>query len=330
MVTKQSNRETTKYIPISLDSLRINTVTNFDMYMNISRQSQKERLVLYRKKNIPFTERNRKNLLYQGTDQLFIGSSDKREYQLYLEENLDAIIADESVPNEEKSKIAYACATGLVEELLENPRSGEHIKRSKAVISNMVNYMLTESQAFFNLMAVTSFDYYTYTHSVNVAVFGIALAHRLNRYSQQEINTIGTGLMVHDLGKSLIERRVLNKRGALNRDEWAVMKEHPENGVRLLRDSAQVNEEALIIVQDHHEKLDGSGYPQGLRSTAVHPYARIAALVDIFDALTTQRPYKLAERSFPALRIMRDEMKNALDQELFTEFVLVLGANTEE
>jgi len=330
MVTKQSNRETTKYIPISLDSLRINTVTNFDMYMNISRQSRKERLVLYRKKDIPFTERNRKNLIYQGTDQLFIDSSDKREYQLYLEENLDAIIADESVPNEEKSKIAYACATGLVEELLENPRSGEHIKRSKAVISNMVNYMLTESQAFFNLMAATSFDYYTYTHSVNVAVFGIALAHRLNRYSQQEINTIGTGLMVHDLGKSLIERRVLNKRGALNRDEWAVMKEHPENGVRLLRDSAQVNEEALIIVRDHHEKLDGSGYPHGLRSAAVHPYARIAALVDIFDALTTRRPYKLAERSFPALRIMRDEMRNGLDQELFTEFVLVLGANTEE
>ena len=330
MVAKQSNRETTKYIPISLDSLRINTVTNFDMYMNISRQSQKERFVLYRKKNIPFTERNRKNLIYQGTDQLFIDSSDKREYQLYLEENLDAIVADESVPNEEKSKIAYTCATGLVEELLENPRSGEHIKRSKAVISNMVNYMLTESQAFFNLMAATSFDYYTYTHSVNVAVFGIALAHRLNRYSQREINTIGTGLMVHDLGKSLIDQRVLNKRGALNRDEWAVMKEHPENGVRLLRDSAQVNEEALIIVRDHHEKLDGSGYPHGLRSTAVHPYARIAALVDIFDALTTRRPYKLAERSFPALRIMRDEMRNGLDQELFTEFVLVLGANTEE
>jgi len=330
MITKQSNRETTKYIPISLDSLRINTVTNFDMYMNISGQSQKERLVLYRKKNIPFTERNRKNLIYQGTDQLFIDPSDRREHQLYLEETLDAIIADESVPNEEKSKIAYTCATGLVEELLENPRSGEHIKRSKAVISNMVNYMLTESQAFFNLMAATSFDYYTYTHSVNVAVFGIALAHRLNRYSQQEINTIGTGLMVHDLGKSLIERRVLNKRGALNRDEWAVMKEHPENGVRLLRDSAQVNEEALIIVRDHHEKLDGSGYPHGLRNTAVHPYARIAALVDIFDALTTRRPYKLAERSFPALRIMRDEMRNGLDQELFTEFVLVLGANTEE
>ena len=330
MATNQPGKEMPKYMPISLDSLRINTVTDFDMYIDISRQNQKGRFVLYRKKKIPFTERNRKNLTYHGTEKLFIDSSDKREYQLYLEENLDAIIADESVSTEEKSNIAYTCATGLVEELLENPRSGEHIKRSKAVISNMVNYMLTESQAFFSLMAVTSFDYYTYTHSVNVAVFGIALAHRLERYSQQEINTLGTGLMVHDIGKSLIDQRILNKRGTLNKDEWAVMKEHPGNGVRLLRDSAEVSEEALIIVQDHHEKLDGSGYPRGLRSNAVHEYARIAALVDIFDALTTRRPYKLAERSFPALQIMRDEMGYGLDQDLFTEFVLVLGADAGE
>jgi len=330
MTTIHPEKEMEHYIPISLDSLRIDTITDFDLFINISKKNQKRRLVLYRKRNISFTERNRKNLAYHGTEELFIDSSDKKQYQLYLEDNLDAIIADESVPTEEKSKIAYTCATGLVEELMENPRSGEHIKRSKAVISNMVNYMLTGSQAFFSLMTVTSFDYYTYTHSVNVSVFGIALAHRLGIYTQQEINAIGTGLMVHDIGKSLIDQRILNKRGSLNKDEWALMKEHPENGVRLLRASAQVDDETLVIVHDHHEKLDGSGYPRRLRGDAIHPYARIAAMVDIFDALTTRRSYKLAERSFPALQIMRDEMGSGLDQDLFTEFVLVLGANPDE
>jgi HD-GYP domain-containing protein (c-di-GMP phosphodiesterase class II) len=189
-----------------------------------------------------------------------------------------------------------------------------------------VTYLLSESRAFFNLMATTSFDYYTYTHSVNVSVFGIALAHRLGQYSKEEIKTIGSGLIVHDVGKSLIDQRILNKRGPLNKHEWAVMKEHPDNGVKLLRGSGQVGEEALVIVRDHHEKIDGSGYPRGLRGDAIHMYARIASLADIFDALTTRRPYKLAERSFPALRIMRDEMGEGLDRELFTEFVLLLGA----
>ncbi len=151
------------------------------------------------------------------------------------------------------------------------------------------------------------------------------MAHRLGCYGREEINTIGSGLIVHDIGKSLIDQRILNKPGKLNKNEWALIKEHPENGVRLLRASGQTSEDALIVVADHHEKVDGSGYPRGLRSDAIHPYARIAALVDIFDALTTKRPYKLAEGSFPALQIMREEMGKGLDYELFEEFVLLLG-----
>ncbi|MBI4830389.1 MAG: HD-GYP domain-containing protein, partial [Candidatus Lindowbacteria bacterium] len=327
MATKEIQKLKAVFCPILLQSLRVNTITNFDIYMKRSERNRKERYVLYRKRNIPFTEYNRKNLFEHGAEILFIDVSDRKEYQVYLEKNLDAIIADKSVPMEEKSKIAYTCTTGLVEDLLRNPRSGEHVKRSREVISNLVNYLLDESQAFFGLMATTSFDYYTYTHSVNVAVFGIALAHRLGCYGREEINTIGSGLIVHDIGKSLIDQRILNKRGTLNKSEWAIVKEHPENGVRLLRSSPNVNEDSLAIVAGHHEKLDGSGYPRGLRGDAVHPYARLAAVADIFDALTTKRPYKLAERSFPALQIMRGEMGNGLDQELFREFVMLLGSS---
>ncbi len=285
--------------------------------------------MLYRKRDILFTERTRDSLIEHGTDRLYIDVSDKAEYQRYLEGNLERIIKDAGVPMDEKSSIAYTCATGLVEQLLENPRSGEHVKRSKVVISSLANYLLSEATAFFSLLATTSFDYYTYTHSVNVAVFGIALAHRLGRYTQEEIKEVGAGLIVHDIGKGVIEKRILNKRGALNKSEWAVMKEHPENGVRLLTASGETSGTVLMIVMDHHEKLDGSGYPRGLRGEAIHPYARIAAIADIFDALTTQRPYKLAERSYPALRTMRDEMSKALDEDLFKEFVLLLGADAK-
>ena len=283
------------------------------------------RYVLYRKRNIPFTERNRTTLLAHGADELYIDVSDKKEYQVYLEKNLDAIIADETVPVERKSEIAYTCATGLVEDLLDNPRSGEHIQRSKDVISNITNHMLTDSNAFFSLLATTSFDYYTYTHSVNVAVFGIALAHRLGTFSPAEINVMGSGLIVHDIGKSLIDREILNKPSMLDDYEWAIMREHPINGVDLLVESGRIGKDALVVVRNHHEKLDGSGYPDGLAGSDIHTYARIAAVADIFDALTTERPYKFAERSFPALKIMRDEMSEELDQDLFKEFVQLMG-----
>jgi putative nucleotidyltransferase with HDIG domain len=309
---------------IALQSLRVDTLLNFDLYLNIN-ESGRERLVLYRRKNILFTERALRNLIEHGAEQLYINAEDRREYHRYLEGNLQFILADESVAVEERSRVAYTCATGLVEELLEHPRSGEHIRRSKKTIAHLADYLLTGSRAFFTLLATTSFDYHTYTHSVNVAIFGMALAHKLGGYGLQEVNAIGAGLIVHDIGKSAIDRRILNKRGPLNRNEWEIMKQHPENGVRMLKDLGELTEDSLAIVADHHEKLDGSGYPRGLRGNALHPYARIAALADIFDALTTHRPYKLAERTFPALRIMREEMGNGLDQVLFREFVMLLG-----
>lgn len=322
--------KTSLYYPITLDTLRIDTTANFDMYIRQQGRNQQEHFVLYRKRNVPFTEGNRENLLAADTVELYIDTSDKREYQRYLESNLDAIIADETVPLERKSEIAYTCATGLVEDLLENPRSGEHIQRSKDVISNITNYMLTESNAFFSLMATTSFDYYTYTHSVNVAVFGIALAHRLGCFSLEELNTLGAGLIVHDIGKSLIDKRILNKPGKLDEQEWELIKRHPADGVRMLIESEKMDSDALIVVEGHHEKLDGSGYPLGLGGDDIHPYARIAALADIFDALTTKRSYKPAERSFPALTIMRDEMNAGLDQELLKEFVQLMGRKTSD
>lgn len=311
--------------PILLDSLRLDTVTDFDIYLKVDEAPGGEKYVLYRTKSIVFTERARQNLLEHGREHLFIRIEDRKEYHRYLEKNLHDILNDQSVPVKERSEMVYACATALVEELLENPRSAEYIRRSKTIISNLAGYLFTESRAFFSLIASTSFDYYTYTHSVNVAIFGMALAHKLGWYDLQEINIIGSGLILHDVGKSLIDRKILNKKEPLNRDEWTIIKQHPENGVRILKDLGELHEEALVIVHGHHEKLDGSGYPQGLRGDAVHPYARIAAVADVFDALTTRRPYRLAEKTFSALRIMRDEMHGAFDQHLFREFVTLLG-----
>ena len=315
--------------PVPLHRLRMNSVTNFDLYIEMPGRNNEGKYVLYRKRNIPFQEETRQNLTASGTEVLYIDSSDRKEYQLYLENNLEAIIEDVEIPATEKSKAAYECATGLVEGLLEHPRSGEHVKRSKSFIENLVHYMLDDSKAFFSLMQSTSFNYYTYTHSVNVSVFGIALAHRTGRFTEATINTIGSALILHDIGKGLIDQRILNKQGPLDKNEWEIMKKHPEYGANLLRERGLASEQALIIVEGHHERLDGSGYPRGLRGSDIHQYARIAAIVDVFDAMTTERPHRPALSSFAALEIMRNEMIDGLDCDIFREFVLLLGDQTQ-
>lgn len=98
----------------------------------------------------------------------------------------------------------------------------------------------------------------------------------------------------------------------------------------MLKESGQVGKDELIVVVNHHEKLDGSGYPHGLKGDEIHPYARIAAVADVFDALTTKRPYKAAARSFPALKIMRDEMASGLDQDILNEFVQLMAGEDDE
>ncbi len=325
MATKEKATTFADFQSISLHSLRTNTVTNFDIYLRVASYNLNGKFVLYRNGDTPFLENTKENLISHRTDMLYIDTSDRKKYQLYIENNLEAIVKDENVPLAEKTKLVYQCATGLMEQLFENPRSGEHVKRSKAVISNLADYMINDSRAFFGLMTATSFNYYTYTHSVNVAVFGIALAHKLGQYDQDAIKTIGSGLILHDVGKVFIDQKILNKRTPLDKNEWAIIRQHPKIGAEILATSGQASEQALIIVEGHHEKLDGSGYPRGLKGDAIHQFARIAAIADIFDALTTQRPYRSALPSFDSLEIMRNEMNKGIDRDLFREFVLLLG-----
>jgi len=126
----------------------------------------------------------------------------------------------------------------------------------------------------------------------------LALGRNLG-LSRAELKSLGAGLLLHDIGKSEIDDAILNKRGTLTEEEWNVMRSHPERGEAILSQAEGVDPLALTIVMQHHEKRSGKGYPRGLKGDEIHSYAKICALADVFDALTTQRSYKEALDSFP-------------------------------
>jgi HD-GYP domain-containing protein (c-di-GMP phosphodiesterase class II) len=143
-------------------------------------------------------------------------------------------------------------------------------------------------------------------------------------YDKEKIIDAGVGAMLHDIGKSSIPKRILNKPGKLEPDEWELIKTHPVQGLGLCS-MMSLSHTTLNCILMHHEKCDGSGYPCGLKQEALPLEIRILTCCDIYDAITSNRPYAKAESSFSALNTMRHHMKSALDMNVFSEFVLMLS-----
>ncbi|MBN1211927.1 MAG: HD domain-containing protein [candidate division Zixibacteria bacterium] len=317
--TAVKNRVQKKFLPIYLDSIRVDSVLDFDLFIKVNNQ-----LVLYRSADLPFTERTRQKLVENKVDRLYITNDNRARYQIYIEKNLDKILTDTKIREDKKAGILYETSTSLVRDVLNNPTYGDNIKRSQSLVSNTISYILKGRQAFLNLLKITSFDYYTYTHSVNVCTFAIALAQQLGFKDEEFLNELGVGALLHDVGKSKISERILNKRSALNQIEFEIMKKHPKWGVEILAETDQIAQTSYFPVLQHHERGDRRGYPSRLSLDEVHTYSKIVAIVDSFDAMTTERVYQKAIDTFPALKIMFN-LKGAYDERILTTFVELMG-----
>jgi HD-GYP domain-containing protein (c-di-GMP phosphodiesterase class II) len=313
------NRTEQKYIAIHLDSLRVDSVLDFDLFINVNNT-----LVLYRSADLAFTERTRQKLMENKVDRLYITNDNKGKYQRYIEKNLGRILNDPQIVEEKKAGILYDTSTNLVKDVLANPSYGENIQRSKELVTNQVEYILKGREAFLNLLKITSFDYYTYTHSVNVCTFSVALAQQMGFKEEQFLHELGVGALLHDVGKSKISDRILNKRSALNPIEFEIMKKHPKWGVDILTETDQIAATSYYPILQHHERGDRSGYPSGLSLAEQHTYSKIVAITDCFDAMTSERVYQRAMGTFPALKIMFS-LKAHFDETALKAFVELMG-----
>lgn len=175
------------------------------------------------------------------------------------------------------------------------------------LLNNTVNSIvhdLTENKT--NLVQVSDIrlhDTYTFSHSVNVSVLAAMLATKLN-YPLKRLKEITLGGLLHDIGKIKIPNVILNKPGALSSTELELIKMHPEDGFRILSLSNQFSPEVMHIAFEHHEKIDGTGYPRNLTDNGIHEFSRIVAIADVYDALTSERAYKKPYKPYLAYNIM--------------------------
>lgn len=236
-------------------------------------------------------------------------------------------IHDKKLPSERKSKIVYQCSLDLMGRLFEDPKT-ENIREAKAGIAEIVDLVISDDATSAALLKITSHDFYTYTHSVNVGVLSVLLCKSLfGRSDAHDLHELGAGFFLHDIGKVRIDPAIINKRGKLTDAEMAVMRTHPDQGYTILSETNQLTEECKIIVVQHHERQDGSGYPQRLKGDGIHAYGRICSIADVFDALTSERSYQKKLDTFSALKLMKEKLLDHFHQDMFEKFVLLFTAH---
>ncbi len=309
------------FFSISIDSLRSDLITGFDLYLL---QKGNNTPVLYRGHSLPFEERDRARLVENNIHELQVKDTDRKAWTKYTAAILPEYLADTSRPVEERAGMLYQSAQGLVHELLSNPNAVDLVEQSREMAGGMVDFLTKESTSFYELMQLTSYDYYTYTHSVNVFVYSVSLAKKLGK-DGPELGEFAHGALMHDIGKRMIDNDITNAAGALSEEQWEQMRMHPVHGYEILVSQGETSLIALDVTRHHHEKINGRGYPDGLKGEAISEWARMTTIADIFDALTTQRSYKDAMDTFPALQFMKAKMSDELDPEFFQAFVAMMA-----
>ena len=307
------------FLPIYVHSLLIDSVLDFDLYVYSGQD-----VVLYRACHLPFTAKTQAALLENNVCRLYVPIDKRRQYQRYIQTHIDKILADSSVDDFTKASIVYDSAKELIKDVLGNPTLGENIKCSQAMVESTVLYVLEGQNAFRNMLRVMSFDYSVYSHSVNVCTFSLALAHAAGMDSTRELVELGTGALLHDVGKTKVSESILNKRGPLDPPEMEVVRRHPQWGVELVRETDLIPEVSYLPIRQHHEREDHSGYPDGVGSDEIHVFGKIVAIADVFDAMTTERVYRSAVGTFPALKTMHAE-KDTFDRRLLEHFTRLMG-----
>jgi HD-GYP domain-containing protein (c-di-GMP phosphodiesterase class II) len=198
-----------------------------------------------------------------------------------------------------------------IQYLYSNTESDTFTQTTDSIADELMGAIMSSNAIAVDIDTLKVSDEYTFKHSVDVATMAMVIAKK-HGLSAREVREIGIAGLLHDVGKSKIAPEVLNKPGKLTDEEFTTMKQHSLFGYAILKDKKDISEAVKIGVLQHHEKINGKGYPFAVESSKICPYARILAVADIYDALVTERPYKKAFSKRDAVEMLMS-MTDALD-----------------
>ena len=233
-------------------------------------------------------------------------------------------LPDDELAPDVKARLIYGSAISMARLVFLTPGTPRHIDVAMDIVSAIAHQIANEPRYLTGLLQTMRNDT-LYSHSVNVCIYTTALAHHFG-HEGKALTTLGMAAFLHDIGKARVPDSILEKPGSLDAEEWKSVRRHPELGIEVLGELAErLLPEVRAAVLEHHERLDGSGYPRGLAGADVCWAARLVAITDVYDALTSERPYRAALSPAAALRIAREEMLGQIDGGMLEQFVRMLS-----
>lgn len=315
------------YLPIPLQHIPISVLNQMPIYLRARPGTEgvvqtQDTYSLYASGVVPFTEIDRRRLQDNRVRFIYVRTADQPRIQRQLETCLAAVAADPETPTAEASALIYETSYELIDEALSEPGLQSLSGSLKQVSHAVSTFVLHHKNAFAHLFAIARHDFYTATHLVNVATWMVPLAYQLGHHDNDELTAIGQAGLLHDVGKSRIPPEIIAKPGKLTPDEYAQVQRHTTLGGEIVRSANEFSELVAAVALQHHERQDGSGYPNGLAAATIHPISKICAVADSFDAMTALRPYKDRALTIPeAMAILQSETPSKYDPKVVEAWI---------
>jgi len=259
------------------------------------------------------------------------------EVEEHLQQQMDSLVATrdavvETIPlgdiNEEMphARKLHSEANQIIHNLMRNVRMGSPIEIEQVglLAENMIDTIFLNQSAMLSLTSLKRHDTYTFEHSVSTCALMVAFARKLGM-ERQIIRDLALGALVHDIGKAKIPDSILKKPGALSDREYVQMKRHVEYSVEILGKLANIPPIALQVTAQHHERYDGSGYPKKLRNESLSVYGKMASIVDVYDAISSNRVYHRGLRPSEALKKLLEWSEYHFEPKLVHNFISAIG-----
>ncbi len=306
---------TLEFFRIRLSTIRPQEPVPFDVFIYID-----SKMINYLKQGDAMKSEKVISLHQKDTgESFFVSMQNKQLYRDYVKSSMNS----SKISNNDKAAILRESSIALLEDLFENPDVGQALMDSKPIVGDLIQFMDIAPESISNLISLSGHDFYTYNHSFDVSIYSLGLGQAMG-FDKKTLEELGQSSLFHDVGKRNVALEILCKKGPLDENEWAQMRMHPQFGLKILNEQPGISEAIRAACYEHHESWTGGGYPQDISGHEIHPFGRIVALTDTYDAMTTQRSYNVPMKPSEALTMMKEKLSGRFDPDMLKAMYSVL------
>lgn len=264
--------------------------------------------------------------VWEGRPQQEVNADLERRLQEIAQKPPEKPLVTELKEETARARRLHGEANKIIRQMMDDIRLGQQIQveRVEPLVEGMVDSIFRNQDALLPLARLKRHDDYTFAHSVSVCALLVAFGRGL-KLERAVIKELAMGGLLHDVGKARIPDQILNKPAKLSDEEFSRMQSHVAQGVVLLKDSPGVSKIALQVVGEHHERFDGTGYPRHLGQEKISLYGQMAAIVDVYDAISSERVYHKGMPPTQALKKLLEWSSHHFDQQLVQSFIRAIG-----